>query len=59
MCASLPASFVRRREGFSLVCAEAMCTGLPVLRTRTAGTRELILEDQTGVSTPIGPSDLP
>jgi glycosyltransferase involved in cell wall biosynthesis len=30
------------REGFSLVCAEAMCTGLPVLRTRTSGTADLI-----------------
>lgn len=41
------------REGFSLVCAEAMCTGLPVLRTRTSGTAELIVEGNTGVSVPI------
>jgi glycosyltransferase involved in cell wall biosynthesis len=41
------------REGFSLVCAEAMCTGLPVLRTRTAGTRELVVENVTGRSVPI------
>ncbi|MCS7034981.1 MAG: glycosyltransferase family 4 protein [Phycisphaerae bacterium] len=41
------------REGFSLVCAEAMSCGLPVLRTRTSGTTELILEGQTGCSTPI------
>ena len=41
------------REGFSLVCAEAMSVGIPVLRTRTSGTRELILEDVTGRSVPI------
>jgi len=41
------------REGFSLVCAEAMSTGIPVLRTRTAGTAELILENITGRSVPI------
>jgi glycosyltransferase involved in cell wall biosynthesis len=41
------------REGFSLVCAEAMSVGLPVLRTRTAGTTELIVEDVTGRSTEI------
>jgi glycosyltransferase involved in cell wall biosynthesis len=41
------------REGFSLVCAEAMATGLPVLRTQTSGTSELILPNQTGFSTPI------
>ncbi len=40
-------------EGFSLVTIEAMCTGLPVLRTRTAGTSETIIEGQTGRSTPI------
>jgi glycosyltransferase involved in cell wall biosynthesis len=41
------------REGFSLVCAEAMCRGIPVLRTRTAGTSELIIENSTGRSTAI------
>jgi len=41
------------REGFSLVCAEAMAAGLPVLRTRTAGTAELIVENTTGRSVPI------
>jgi glycosyltransferase involved in cell wall biosynthesis len=41
------------REGFSLVCAEAMSTGIPVLRTRTAGTRGLVIENATGVSVPI------
>jgi glycosyltransferase involved in cell wall biosynthesis len=38
------------REGFSLVCAEAMSVGTPVLRTRTAGTEELIIENVTGRS---------
>jgi glycosyltransferase involved in cell wall biosynthesis len=41
------------REGFSYVCAEAMCAGLPVLRTRTSGTAELIVENVTGRSVPI------
>lgn len=41
------------REGFSLVCAEAMSVGVPVLRTRTSGTRELIVDDVTGRSTAI------
>ncbi len=41
------------REGFSLVCAEAMSVGVPVLRTRTAGTQELIVENVTGRSVPI------
>jgi glycosyltransferase involved in cell wall biosynthesis len=41
------------REGFSLVCAEAMSVGVPVLRTRTSGTSELIVEGVTGRSTPI------
>ena len=42
-----------QREGFSLVCAEAMSTGIPVLRTRTAGTDALIVENATGKSVPI------
>jgi glycosyltransferase involved in cell wall biosynthesis len=41
------------REGFSLVCAEAMSVGTPILRTRTAGTAELVIENITGRSTPI------
>jgi glycosyltransferase involved in cell wall biosynthesis len=41
------------REGFSLVCAEAMSTGIPVLRTRTAGTDALVVENATGISVPI------
>lgn len=41
------------REGFSLVCAEAMSVGVPVLRTRTSGTSELIIENVTGRSVAI------
>ena len=41
------------REGFSLVAAEAMCCGTPVLRTRTAGTTETIVDGITGRSVPI------
>ena len=40
-------------EGFSMVCAEAMSAGRPVLRTRTAGTVEQIVEGVTGRSIPI------
>jgi len=42
-----------KREGFSMVCAEAMSAGRPVLRTRTAGTAEQIVEGVTGRSIPI------
>ena len=42
-----------QREGFSLMAAEAMAVGLPVLRTRTSGSTELIIEGVTGRSTPI------
>src|SRR4051812_45119476 len=41
------------REGFSLVCAEAMSVGVPCLRTRTSGTRSLIIENVTGRSVPV------
>jgi glycosyltransferase involved in cell wall biosynthesis len=41
------------REGFGLVCAEAMCAGIAVLRTRTSGTEEMIVENVTGRSVEI------
>jgi glycosyltransferase involved in cell wall biosynthesis len=41
------------REGFSYACAEALCAGVPVLRTRTSGTKELIVEGVTGRSVDI------
>ena len=44
------------REGFSLVTAEAMSVGTPVLRTRTAGTAGLVLENATGFATDISQS---
>jgi len=42
-----------QREGFSLATAEAMSVGLPVCRTRTAGSAELIVEGVTGRTTAI------
>lgn len=45
------------REGFSLVTAEAMSVGIPVLRTRTSGSQELIVEGVTGRSVPIERDD--
>lgn len=41
------------REGFGYAPAEALSTGLPVLRTRTSGTHETIIEGVTGRSTPV------
>jgi glycogen(starch) synthase len=41
------------QEGFALVCGEAMSAGLPVLRTRTSGTAEMIIEGVTGRSVAI------
>jgi len=45
------------REGFSLVTAEAMCAGIPVIRTRTSGTAGLIIENETGRSTDIAKAE--
>jgi glycosyltransferase involved in cell wall biosynthesis len=42
-----------QREGFSYVCAEAMSVGVPIVRTRTSGTAETVVEHVTGISTPI------
>jgi glycosyltransferase involved in cell wall biosynthesis len=42
-----------QREGFGLVCAEAMCVGIPVLRTSTGGAEEMIIENVTGRSVSI------
>jgi glycosyltransferase involved in cell wall biosynthesis len=41
------------REGFGLVCAEAMCVGIPVFRTHTGGSEEMIIEGVTGRSVPV------
>ncbi len=43
------------REGFALSAAEAMSTGIPVLRTRTSGTEEMIVQNVTGLSTAADP----
>lgn len=40
-------------EGFSLSCCEAMSCGIPVLRTKTAGCDEQIIENVTGMSVPV------
>jgi glycosyltransferase involved in cell wall biosynthesis len=42
-----------QREGFPLVCVEAMSTGIPVLRTRTSGTNAVVVENATGRAVPI------
>ena len=41
------------REGFSLVCAEAMSVGVPHVRTRTSGSAELTIQNETGIATEI------
>ena len=41
------------REGFSLVCAEAMAVGVPHVRTLTSGATELTIEGETGWAVPI------
>ncbi len=41
------------REGFSLVCAEAMSVGVPHVRTRTSGATELTIDNVTGQGVPI------
>ena len=41
------------QEGFSFVTTEAMSAGRPVLRTRTAGAAEHIVEGVTGRSVPV------
>ena len=38
-------------EGFALVCVEAMLCGVPVLRTRTGGAEQQVVEAVTGWST--------
>lgn len=41
-------------EGFGLVNAEAMMTGLPVAATRVGGIPEVVSEGETGLLTPAG-----
>ena len=41
------------REGFGLAAAEAPACGVPVLRTRTSGAAETVVEGVTGRTTPV------
>ncbi len=43
-----------RSEPFGLVIVEAMASGVPVVATMTAGAREIIDADKTGLLAPIG-----
>ena len=45
-------------EGFCLVICEAMCLGVPVISTRTAGPTEIIGNDDYGVLTDLSPEAL-
>jgi glycosyltransferase involved in cell wall biosynthesis len=38
-----------RREGFGLVCAEAMAHGRPVVATKVGGLAELVVDGETGI----------
>lgn len=42
-------------EGFCLVICEAMCSGVPVISTRTAGPSEIIGDNEYGVLTELSP----
>lgn len=41
-----------RREGFGVVCAEAMAHGRPVVGTAVGGLRDLVRHEQTGLLVP-------
>jgi len=45
-------------EGFCLVICEAMCLGVPVISTRTAGPSEIIGNNEYGVLTGFEPTDM-
>jgi glycosyltransferase involved in cell wall biosynthesis len=45
-----------RREGFGLVCAEAMAHGRPVVATAVGGLAELVVDGETGILVPPGDS---
>ena len=40
----------RHEEGFGLVVAEAMATGRPVIATASGGSREVVVDQETGLS---------
>jgi glycosyltransferase involved in cell wall biosynthesis len=43
-----------RREGFGIVCAEAMAHGRPVVATAVGGLRDLVVDGETGLLVPPG-----
>lgn len=42
------------REGFGMACAEAMAHGRPVVASAVGGLRDLVVDDETGLSVPPG-----
>src|SRR6185437_15604815 len=46
-----------RREGFGVVCAEAMAHGRPVVASRVGGLRDLVADGETGIL--VEPGDVP
>lgn len=48
---------VSKSESFSLVAAEAMACGKPVLATDSGGPREIVIHDETGFLVPSGDVD--
>ncbi|MCH5181458.1 MAG: glycosyltransferase [Prevotellaceae bacterium] len=45
-------------EGFCLVICEAMCLGVPVISTRTAGPSEILGDNEYGILTELTPESL-
>jgi glycosyltransferase involved in cell wall biosynthesis len=43
-----------RREGFGVVCAEAMAHGRPVVASAVGGLRDLVVDGETGLLVPAG-----